>query len=227
MINILIVEDESSISNLIRLNLVRCGYVCHCAFDGKQAADLLEKNRYDLVLLDIMLPEIDGYELIEYIRPMDIPVIFLTAKSNIADKVKGLRLGAEDYITKPFEIVELIARVEVVLRRYKKTSAILSIDDISVDTDARRVTKAGKSINMTAKEYDLLLMFLRNPGIVLFRETIFERIWGYDYIGESRTLDSHVQRIRRKLGWENKIHTVYKGGYRLEAHSPTAQNITN
>jgi len=162
------------------------------------------------------LPCIDGYELINYIRPMDIPVIFITAKSELSDKVKGLRLGAEDYITKPFEIVELIARVEVVLRRYKKTSAILTFGDVTVDADAHSVTKNGRLISMTAKEYELLLLFVRNPGIALFRETLFERVWGYDYIGESRTLDSHVQRIRRKLDWDDIIITVYKVGYKFD-----------
>lgn len=216
MINILIAEDERAISDLIRLNLIRNGYLCHCAYDGKEAADMLESNRYDLVLLDIMLPQIDGYELINYIRPMEIPVIFITAKSELSDKVKGLRLGAEDYITKPFEIVELIARVEVVLRRYKKTSSILTFGDVTVDTDAHSITKNGRLISMTAKEYDLLLLFLRNPGIALFRETLFERVWGYDYIGESRTLDSHVQRIRRKLDWDDVIITVYKVGYKFD-----------
>ncbi len=216
MIKILIVEDELPISTLIRLNLERNGYSCSCAFDGKQAADMLEQNKYDLVLLDIMLPIINGYELIDYIRPMDIPVIFITAKNDLQDKVKGLRLGAEDYIVKPFEIVELIARVEVVLRRYKKTSTIIKVDDVSIDTEAHTVKKNGINIDMTVKEFDLLLLLVRNPGIALFRETLFERVWGYDYMGESRTLDSHVQRIRRKLGWDDKIKTVYKVGYKLD-----------
>ena len=216
MIKILIVEDEMPISTLIRLNLERNGYECSCAFDGKQAADILEQKSFDLVLLDIMLPIINGYELIDYIRPMDIPVIFITAKNQLQDKVKGLRLGAEDYIVKPFEIVELIARVEVVLRRYKKTAAVITVDDVSIDTEAHTVKKNGINIDMTVKEFDLLLLLVRNPGIALFRETLFERVWGYDYMGESRTLDSHVQRIRRKLGWEDKIKTVYKVGYKLD-----------
>ena len=223
MIRILIVEDEPPISGLIQMNLKRNGYECDVAFDGEQAADKIEQNRYDLILLDIMLPKINGYELIDYIRPLEIPVIFITAKNDLQDRVKGLKLGAEDYIVKPFEIVELLARVEVVLRRYKKTNTVINIEDVSIDTEARRVTKNGAPVDLTIKEYDLLLLLVRNPGIALFRETLFERVWGYDYIGETRTLDSHVQRLRRKLGWEDKIKTVYKIGYRLDLKNGNGQ----
>lgn len=223
MIRILIVEDEPPISGLIRMNLNRNGYECDVAFDGEQAADKIEQNRYDLILLDIMLPKINGYELIDYIRPLEIPVIFITAKNDLQDRVKGLKLGAEDYIVKPFEIIELLARVEVVLRRYKKTNTLINIEDVSIDTEARRVTKNGVPVDLTIKEYDLLLLLVRNPGIALFRETLFERVWGYDYIGETRTLDSHVQRLRRKLGWEDKIKTVYKIGYRLDLKNGNGQ----
>lgn len=223
MIRILIVEDEPPISGLIQMNLKRSGYECDVAFDGEQAADKIEQNRYDLILLDIMLPKINGYELIDYIRPLEIPVIFITAKNDLQDRVKGLKLGAEDYIVKPFEIVELLARVEVVLRRYKKTNTVINIEDVSIDTEARRVTKNGVPVDLTIKEYDLLLLLVRNPGIALFRETLFERVWGYDYIGETRTLDSHVQRLRRKLGWDDKIKTVYKIGYRLDLKNGNGQ----
>lgn len=223
MIRILIVEDEPPISGLIQMNLKRNGYECDVASDGEQAADKIEQNRYDLILLDIMLPKINGYELIDYIRPLEIPVIFITAKNDLQDRVKGLKLGAEDYIVKPFEIIELLARVEVVLRRYKKTNTVINIEDVSIDTEARRVTKNGTPVDLTIKEYDLLLLLVRNPGIALFRETLFERVWGYDYIGETRTLDSHVQRLRRKLGWEDKIKTVYKIGYRLDLKNGNGQ----
>lgn len=216
MIKILVVDDELPIANLIRMNLSRQGYVCTCAYDGQQAADLLEKNSFDLVLLDIMLPKFDGYDLLAYIRPMGIPVIFLTAKSDVLDRVKGLKLGAEDYIVKPFEIVELLARIEVVLRRYNKSQSILSVYDVVIDLDARDVTQDGKHIELTRKEFDLLVLFCQNPNTALFRETLFERIWETDYIGETRTLDSHVQRLRRKLGWADKIKTVHKIGYRLD-----------
>ncbi len=216
MIKILIVEDEAPISNLISMSLEKAGYQCECVFDGMEAADRLEEEHYDLVLLDIMLPKVDGYELMEYIHPMGIPVIFLTAKSNVEDTVKGLEMGAEDYLTKPFEIVELLARVEVVLRRYDKNEQYLRVGDVEVNTRSRTVKKDKKLVRLTNKEYELLLMFIKNKNIALFRDVIYERIWEKDYTGESRTVDLHVQRLKRKLGWEEKIKTIYKIGYRLE-----------
>lgn len=216
MIKILIVEDEVPISNLISMSLEKVGYQCECVFDGMEAADKLEEEYYDLVLLDIMLPKVDGYELMEYIQPMGIPVIFLTAKSNVEDTVKGLEMGAEDYLTKPFEIVELLARVEVVLRRYDKNEQYLRVEEVEVDTRSRTVKKDKKVVRLTNKEYELLIMFIKNKNIALFRDVIYERIWEKDYTGESRTVDLHVQRLKRKLGWEEKIKTIYKIGYRLE-----------
>ena len=217
MNRILIVEDEKPILNLIRMNLMDAGYDCLCAENGLEAANILEKERFDLILLDIMLPEIDGYELLEYIRPMEIPVIFITAKSDVMDRVRGLRLGAEDYITKPFEIIELLARVETVLRRYKKTERMISVYDVTVDTGSRIVRKNVKIVRLTAKEYELLLLFLRNKNIALFRERIYESVWGEQYMGDSRTVDLHVQRMRKKTGLESYIVPVYKIGSRLEA----------
>lgn len=149
-------------------------------------------------------------------RPMQIPVIFLTAKSDVADRVRGLKLGAEDYMVKPFEIVELLARVETVLRRYHKTSRILSVYDIEVDTLSRVVRKGGQPVSLTAKEYEILVLFLRNKNIALFRDRIYESVWGDMYMGDSRTVDLHVQRMRKKLGLESRIVPVYKIGYRLE-----------
>lgn len=216
MIRILIVEDEQPISNLIAVNLKKAGYACDCVFDGMAAADALDKVKYDLVLLDVMLPKVDGYELMNYISALGMPVIFLTAKASVADKVKGLKLGADDYMTKPFEIIELLARVETVLRRYHKTESVIKIDDLEIDTASRVVFRDGKQISLTMKEYELLLLFVRNKNIALYRETIYERIWGGDYMGDSRTVDLHVQRMRKKVGWEDKIVTVYKVGYRLE-----------
>lgn len=216
MIRILIVEDERPISNLIALNLKKAGYACECVFDGAEAADIVEKQYFDLILLDVMLPKIDGYELMTYIKSMDVPVIFLTAKSSVEDRVKGLKLGADDYLTKPFEIVELLARVEAVLRRYHKTENILKAADLVIDTASRIVWKNQKAINLTKKEYELLLLFVRNKNIALYRETIYERIWGGEYLGDSRTVDLHVQRLRKKVGLEEKIVAVYKVGYRLE-----------
>lgn len=216
MNRILIVEDEERISQFIKINLKDAGYLCQQVYDGKSAYELLEKERFDLVLLDVMIPEINGFELMEYIRPMNIPVIFITAKDQVKDKVKGLKLGAEDYIVKPFEIVELLARIEVVLRRYHKLSRYLYLDDICIDTLSRTVTKNDQIINLTVKEYELLLLFVRNKNIALFRDRIYESIWGGMYIGDSRTVDLHVQRLRKKVGLENKIVSVYKIGYRLE-----------
>lgn len=216
MTKILIVEDEKPISNLIDMSLTGAGYTCTCAYDGMQAADFLEEQRFDLVLLDIMLPKVDGYELMEYIRPLEIPVIFLTAKTSVADKVKGLRLGADDYLAKPFEIIELLARVETVLRRYHKTEEVLTAGDLRIDVVSRVVQKNGKPVSLTKKEFDLLVLFVQNKNIALFREKIYERVWESEYLGDSRTVDLHVQRLRKKVGWEDKIRPVYKVGYRLE-----------
>ena len=216
MIRILIVEDEKPISNLLRLSLTKEGYACTCAFDGAEAADLLERGRYDLVLLDVMLPEIDGFELMEYIRPMEMPVIFITAKNAVNDRVRGLRAGAEDYIVKPFEIVELLARVDVVLRRWRKNEAVLRVGGLEIDPCAMQVRRDGAEIALTKKEYDLLLLFARNPRRALFRETIYERVWGEEYQFGSKTVDLHVQRLRKKVGCEKQLQAVNKVGYRLE-----------
>lgn len=216
MNKILIIEDEKAINELIRISLSDAGYLCKCAYDGLQGADLIEKESFDLILLDIMLPKIDGYELMEYIYPLNIPVIFLTAKADVKDRVKGLKMGAEDYIVKPFEIIELLARVETVLRRFDKVSRYLSVYDVSVDTLSRIVKKGNQVINLTVKEYELLLLFLQNKNIALFRDRIYELIWQENYRGDSRTVDLHVQRLRKKIGLEDKIVSVYKIGYHLE-----------
>lgn len=216
MIKILIVDDEKPICDLIDINLSAAGYHCKAVQDGLQALDMIESESFDLILLDIMLPGADGYDIMEYIRPLKIPVIFITAKHEVKDRVKGLRLGAEDYLVKPFDVVELTARVEVVLRRYNKTESILSAGDVVVDMEARTVTRAGKQVILTNKEYGLLILFLRNKNIALFRESLYEKVWGDEYLADSRTLDLHVQRLRRKMGWEKNLVAVYKIGYRLE-----------
>ena len=216
MLKILIVEDEEAISDLIRMHLTRAGYVCEQAFDGKEGADKICSKHYDLVLLDIMLPEISGYELLDYVKTNDTPVIFITAMGELSDKVKGLRAGADDYITKPFEMVELLARVETVMRRYHKASDKIEIDDVVIDISSRTVMRKKDQISLTMKEYELLLLFARNPNIALYRETIYENVWGSNYMGDSRTVDLHVQRLRKKMNWEDKIKAVYKVGYRLE-----------
>lgn len=217
MNRILIVEDEKPISDLIEMSLSDEGYNCTCVYDGEQAANIIEDAAFDLVLLDVMLPKIDGYELLEYINSYNIPVIFLTAKSSVNDKVKGLKAGADDYITKPFEIAELLARVEMVLRRYKNTCNRIEILDMVIDSSARIVTKAGQAINLTAKEFDLLYYLAANKNKALYRSQIYSNVWGESFTGDSRTVDLHIQRIRKKLSLGKNIVSVYKVGYRLEA----------
>lgn len=216
MIRILIVDDEKPICDLIDLNLSAAGYHCTSVQDGLEAISRIEQEAYDLILLDIMLPGADGYDIMEYIRPLKIPVIFITAKHEVKDRVKGLKLGADDYLVKPFDVVELVARVEAVLRRYNKTEQQLTAGDVIVDVEARRVTKGGKPVVLTNKEFGLLLLFIRNKNVALFRETLYEKVWEGEYYGDSRTLDLHVQRLRKKLGWEHNLVAVYKVGYRLE-----------
>lgn len=217
MSKILIVEDEMAIRDLIKIELESRGYQCEVASDGEMGADLLEKQAYDLVLLDIMLPEVDGYELLEYIKQIgEMPTIFITAKSQIDDKIKGLNKGADDYITKPFEIGELVARIEAVLRRYHKGNEIQRLGEIEINVVARTVKKEGKIVCLTPKEFDLLVLLVQNKNFALYRETIFEKVWGEELEFETRTLDLHIQRLRKKLDWKDKIKTVYKIGYMLE-----------
>ncbi len=216
MLKILIAEDEEPIANLIKMNLRRAGYQCTWASDGEKAADYMDNEKFDLLLLDVMLPGINGYELMEYARALELPVIFLTALGSTENKVKGLKMGADDSLTKPFEIVELLARVEAVLRRYHKTETVLNIFDVVIDTASRSVMQNGEPVSLTMKEFDLLLLLARNRNIALYRETIYETVWGGEYMGQSRTVDLHIQRLKKKLNWDNEIAAVYKVGYRLE-----------
>ena len=216
MVKILIAEDEEPIANLIRMNLKKAGYACECAYDGQEAADRMEEGHYDLLLLDIMPPKINGYELMEYAKSIQLPVIFITAMDSTENKVKGLKMGAEDYLAKPFEIVELLARVEAVLRRCNKIGRMLHILDVDIDLSSRTVMQDNQQILLTLKEYELLLFFARNPNIALYREVIYEQVWEKEYTGDSRTVDLHVQRLKKKLGWDKHICAVYKIGYRLE-----------
>lgn len=216
MIRVLIVEDEKPISDLIKLSLTKAGYSCTCAYDGTTAANILEEEHFDLALLDVMLPEVSGFELMEYIQPTGTPVIFITAKNSVDDRVKGLRMGAEDYIVKPFEVMELLARVEVVLRRYQKTEDLLTVGELTIDMRSLQVQRNGETILLTKKEWDLMLLFAQNPGAALYRETIYERVWGGEYPVGSRVVDLHIQRLRKKIGWEDKLQTVNRVGYRLE-----------
>lgn len=216
MIEILIAEDDEMISNLIKINLTKAGYMCRCAYTGKDAANLMSNTNFDLCLLDIMLPEINGYELLEYAKTLNLPVIFITAMGTTDNKVKGLRAGADDYITKPFEIVELLARVESVLRRYKKTEELITEGNITINMASRKVYQGSEEISLTMKEFNLLLLLVRNKNVALYREVIYENVWESDYMGDSRTVDLHIQRLRKKLKWNDKIESVYKVGYRLK-----------
>jgi len=215
MNKILVVEDEEAILALIKINLIKAGYACDTACNGNEGADKLSENNYDLCILDIMLPGINGYELLSYAKSLGVPVIFVTAKGETYDKVKGLKSGADDYITKPFEVLELLARVENVLRRFNKADRYIEFPGLYIDTEARIVKKDGQVLKLTYKEFDLLLLFARNPGTALYRETIYERVWDCPYMGDSRTVDLHVQRIRKKAGLEKSIEAVYKVGYRF------------
>ncbi|WP_297421025.1 response regulator transcription factor [Clostridium sp.] len=215
-INILIVEDDEAISNLIKINLNMAGYKSIQIFDGLEALNLIKEETFDLILMDIMLPGIDGLEVMKKIRKLNIPVIFLTAKNGLADKVTGLKSGAEDYIVKPFETIELLARIEVVLRRYSKNSNCIEFKNLKIYEEERIIKRDGEAIDLTLKEFELMLILVKNKNIALSREHLLEKIWGYEYMGETRTIDTHIQKIRKKLGITDNIKTVYKIGYRLE-----------
>ena len=216
MANILIVDDEEAINELVKLNLKLVGHICEQAYDGKEAMELLSKSRYDLILLDVMLPYISGFDLMKNIK--ETPVIFMTAKDCIEDKIQGLTSGAEDYIVKPFEILELIARINIVLRRAKKDDSLYHLDDMEMDRESRVARYKNEVIELTPQEFNLLEVFVVNQNLALSREKLLELAWGYDYEGDTRTVDVHVQKLRKKLGLEDRIKTVYKVGYRLETH---------
>lgn len=216
MADILIVEDDEAIAELIHMNLCREGYRCTCAYDGREGADLIAAERFDLILLDIMLPEMDGYTLLDSVRPTGTPVIFLTAKGAVEDRIRGLKAGADDYLVKPFQIGELSARVEAVLRRIGSRRNQLELGDVSLSLDSRQVTKGGTPVVLTAKEFDLLAELVQNKNVAMRRETLYEKVWKEPFFGETRTLDAHIQRLRKKLGWEEQIKTIFRIGYRLE-----------
>ena len=215
---ILIVEDEEAISKMIAMNLRVAGMEPVVFGNGLEAErSLPDDHAYDLALLDVMVPGRNGFELLEAIKPYDIPILFLTAKDDLASKLTGLTAGAEDYIVKPFEALELIARIEVVLRRSKKMDDILSHGDITVDTQRHTVTKGGVSVSLTPKEFDVLTFFMRHKDIAVSRSTLLTAVWGYGFEGETRTVDMHVQQIRKKLDLHDEIVTIPKLGYRLES----------
>lgn len=218
---ILIVEDERPIADLIELTLTSAGYPCEQANDGETAADWIAERDYELAILDIMLPKVDGYELLGYLRSVGTPVIFVTAKSTLQDRVRGLHEGADDYLTKPFEPLELVARVESVLRRTGRANVILHAFGVNLDPAARTVTKNGQPLHLSPREFELLELLMRNRGLTLYREVLYERLWGDDEAFDTRPLDLCITRLRKKLGWKQEIHTVFRVGYRLEKEETT------
>ena len=214
---ILIVDDEAAIAMLVRRILTEAGYRCQAVTDSRAAADLLEKNSYDLVLLDVMMPHLDGYDLLAYLRPTGTPCIFITAKDAVAERVRGLNSGADDYIVKPFAPTELVARVESVLRRAGRSTAVYTMWEYTVDAAACRVLRGEEEMHLTRKEYDLLLLFLRNRGRALYRDYLYETVWGDDGTGcDTRTLDTHIARLRRKLNLGDRLRSGRQIGYMLE-----------
>lgn len=215
MANILIVEDEEAINQLIKQNLRLAGHECTQVYDGQVAKEVLEApNDFDLIIMDVMLPHMDGFTLMQYVK--EIPVIFLTAKSQLEDKITGLTSGAWDYLTKPFEMLELIARVNLVLQKTQKDSQGIRLNEVYVNLEARTVSRNGEEIELTKQEFDLLEILIRNRNIALSREKLLDLAWGYDYMGDTRTVDVHITKLRKKLNLEQYIKTVYKTGYRLE-----------
>lgn len=208
---ILFADDEPMIRDMLRRHLQLAGHTCLTAQDGSEARKLLDEHAIDIALLDVMMPGEDGFSLAPAFLDKGIPVLFLTARTAVSDRVYGLRLGADDYILKPFEPAELLARIDVILRRSHKTSYRDAI--LSMDYHARTVQAHGESIVLTATEFDLLSVLTQNAGAAMSREKLLALVWGWDYVGETRTVDVHVQRLRAKLG-ADLIETVYKYGYR-------------
>jgi len=215
MAHILIVEDDKPINGLIKKNLELVGHTCISIYDGDEVTDIVQTTNFDLILLDIMLPNRDGFEIIQDIQGK-APIIFITARGAVHDRVMGLRHGADDYIVKPFDMLELTARIESVLRRTQKTEKSFKLGDVTADLTSRQVYCNGKLVDFTPQEYSLVETLIKNRNMALSRDKLLEIAWGYDYGGDTRTVDVHIHSIRKKLGWEKVIKTVYKIGYRLE-----------
>lgn len=213
MANILVVEDDRHISELVKLNLSLVGHTCSCCYDGLSGLEALKEKAFDLILLDVMLPGVSGFDFITQVS--GTPIIFVTAKGELEDRLKGLTLGAEDYIVKPFEMLELIARINVVLRRSGRAEMV-QIGAVQVDLNKRLVLSNGEELILTPQEFALLEVLILNKNIALSREKLLELAWGYDYAGDTKTVDVHIQKLRKKLGLEKEIRTITKLGYRLE-----------
>lgn len=214
---ILVVEDDKAIAGAVVLNLQRVGYEVKVYYDGREAADSLKlEHSYDLALLDIMLPGIDGFQLLEYMQGNNIPVIYMTAKTDSESEVRGLRDGAEDYIVKPFAIETLLIRIEKVLSRTGRLNQVYRFRDITLDGENRIVTKGEETVDLTPLEFDVLKVLMKSKNRTVSREYILSEIWGEDYFGDFRTVDVRVARLRKKLGLSTEIRAISKTGYRLE-----------
>lgn len=227
---ILVVDDEKLIVKGIRFSLEQEGMEVDCAYDGEEALEAIRNNDYDIVLLDVMLPKLTGFEVCQNVREFsNVPIIMLTAKGDDMDKILGLEYGADDYITKPFNILEVKARIKAIMRRNSRTSApavnadsrYATFGELKVDYEGRRVFVNGVEQNLTAKEYDLLELLMNNQGKVYSRENLLNTVWGYDYLGDARTVDVHVRRLREKIESEPSvpkyIHTKWGVGYYFKA----------
>ena len=214
---ILVVEDDTAISELICMNLEVTGYEVVPVLDGNEVEGTLEKEEdFDLALLDIMLPGKDGFELLGVMKKYGIPVIYITAKADVNSKIKGLRSGAEDYIVKPFEVLELLVRVEKVLERTGKQKEIIQVKDVEIHLSEHKVTRNGQTVSLKPMEYDLLVLLAKNKNVAFTREQMLNEVWGSNYLGETRTIDVHIGQLRRKLDLSDVIKTIPKIGYRLE-----------
>lgn len=215
MKKILIAEDDQGIREMLEIALKAKHYSYQSTGNGREALSMIDQEKFDLILLDIMLPEYDGFQIMEYVHPKKIPVIFMTAKGALADRIKGLNLGADDYIVKPFDISELFARVNAVLRRSQQYDNIIRFKNIKVDVLARTVEKDNQEVILTLKEFELFRMLERNKNIAVFREQLFEEVWNEPFDYTTRTLDLHIQKLRKKLDLHEEIQTIYKIGYKL------------
>ena len=214
---ILVIEDDTAISELISMNLTVAGYDTEALFDGNEVEELLKTDRnFDLALLDVMLPGKDGFELMDLMKEAKIPVIYPTAKSDVGSKIRGLRSGAEDYIVKPFEVLELLVRVEKVLERTGRQISRITVGDIEINLNEHQVTKNGQEVSLKPLEYDLLVLLAKNKNMAFTREQLLNQVWGSDYLGETRTVDVHIGQLRKKLELFDVIKTIPKIGYRLE-----------
>lgn len=217
MVKILIVEDDPNIAKLMEATVAIGGYDCEVCSNGAEAFEKIEHMNFDLILLDVMLPDMSGFEIMRKRTNTESPVIFITAKQELTDKVRGLRLGAEDYIVKPFEAMELLARIEVILRRVKRTERIYHYGDIVVNVKEHTCRCCGEDVYLTPKEFEVLIFFIQHKDVAISRDRLLAAVWGFEYEGESRTIDIHIQQLRKKLNLKEKLVTIPKLGYRLES----------